>query len=93
MRYPTAGSRRIQPGLYWTELVMQVMQDNGVKTRGQLASQLQELGVDRRAVYRGFTEDWEGRVSEQLLLAVAASFAVPPCEKCGWPSLIQLIQR
>lgn len=93
MRYPTVGSQRIQPGLYWTDLVIQVMQENGVKTRGQLASQLQELGVDRRAVYRGFTEDWRGRVSEQLLLAVATSFAVPPCENCGWPSLVQLIQR
>jgi hypothetical protein len=79
--------------VYWTDQVAQLMEENGIENRCQLATRLEEFGVDRNAVYRGFTEDWHGRVSEQLLLAIAATFAAPPCEHCGWPALIQLIQR
>lgn len=87
------GLYRVQPGLYWTDQVALLMEENGIENRCQLATRLEGAGVDRNAVYRGFTEDWRGRVSEQLLFALAATFAVPPCEHCGWPSLIQLIQR
>lgn len=80
-----------QPGLYWSDLAAAVMSENGVCNRGQLATKLEPL-VARQAVYRGFTEGWRGRVSEQLLLAMVASFATPHCEHCGLPRLIQFNQ-
>lgn len=86
------GDTQREPGLYWrSDFAAQVTAENGIRTRGQLAARLEPL-VTRPTVYRGFGEDWNGRVSEQLLLAMVARFAVPRCEHCGLPCLIQFIQ-
>lgn len=67
--------------LHWnTDTVRRVMASRGIRNREDLAKCLVPE-VSRMTVYRGFTEEWKGRVTSiPLFVAIADTFAVPIAE-------------
>lgn len=63
--------------LHWQpESIAQLMSDNNIRTRGQLATRLDLHGISRVAVYRAFKGDWSGEATPALVNTLAREFGV-----------------
>lgn len=61
--------------LHWRpESIADIMRDNGIRTRGQLASRLDPRGIGKVTVYRSFNEEWSGVATCTLITAIAKEF-------------------
>lgn len=67
--------------VYWeADRVGQIMRDNGIGNRSELADRLQARGVyvTLNTIYKHFDKNWAGRVSLCLLGSIARAFNVAP---------------
>lgn len=63
--------------LHWRpESIAKIMSENGIRTRGQLATRLDLRGISQASVYRSFSEEWSGLATVPLLAALAKEFGV-----------------
>lgn len=59
------------------ERVAQILLENGVCNRSQLAKRLETVGIPRKSVYRAFDKTWRGQVTGPVVVALAKMFSVP----------------
>lgn len=75
--------------LHWrSDRIAKIMQDNGIRTRGQLSSKTR---LSRTTVYRSFTSDWQGVATANVLNVLARVFNVPFAQLTVEPFIEELL--